>query len=278
MGQIGRLTWRAVEPFGAEVDFDFRQPLTADEAAGFRDLFYERQLLIMRGQTLSLGEQQAVAGYIGPVLTGGRGMEYVAPDDGILNETGMTYHSDLAFAPEPFTALSLHAVEVAEGRTSTRFVSGVRAYEQMPAALKARIEGLQAAYMSTKLGAKRIVPFEVPADAISQVRDVVPVHPATGRRYLYVSESHASHIRGLARSESGALLAELFTHLYAPGNRLEHVWTNGDFLLWDNLALQHGRPDVTGIWPRKLQRAAVAERGLVEQLPDFFAKAEAGAA
>jgi taurine dioxygenase len=277
-GRIGRLAWRAREPFGAEVDFDFRQPLTATEQAGFRDLLHERQLLVMRGQALSLDQQQAVAGYIGPVLTGGRGMEYVAPDDGILNETGMTYHSDLAFAPEPFTALSLHAVEVAEGRTSTRFVSGVRAYERLPAALKARIDGLTAVYLSNHLGPERVVPFEIPADSIHQVREVAPIHPATGKRCLYVSESHAAHVQGLSRAESDGLLAELFGHLYAAENRIEHVWTNGDFLLWDNVALQHGRPDVTGIWPRRLQRAAVAERSLVEQLPEYFAKAAAGAA
>jgi taurine dioxygenase len=277
-GRIGRLAWRGLEPFGAEVAHDFREPLTPQEQAGFRDLLHQHQLLVMRGQSLSLAQQQAVAGYLGPVLTGGRGMEYVSPDDGILNETGMTFHSDLAFAPEPFAALSLHAVDVAEGRTSTRFASGVRAYQTLPDALKARLAGLRAVAMSTSLGAVRVVPFDVPANSIHQVRDVVMTHPVTGQPCLYVSESHAAHVQGLARADSDALLRELFGYLYAPGNRLEHVWANGDFLLWDNLALQHGRPDVTGIWPRKLQRAAVAERSLVEQLPDYFAKAAVGTA
>lgn len=277
-GRTGRLSWRALEPFGAEVAHDFRQPLDRQEQAAFRDLFHEHELLIMRGQSLSLAAQQAVAGYLGPVLTGGRGMEYVSPDDGILNETGMTYHSDLAFAPEPFKALSLHAVDVAEGRTSTRFVSGRRAYEALPEALKERLAGLQALALSTHLGAERVVPFEPPEGSIHQTRDVVQTHPVTGRRYLYVSESHAARVQGLSRAESDALLQALFGYIYAPDNKVEHVWKNGDFLLWDNLVLQHGRPDVTGIWPRKLQRAAVAERGLVEQLPDYFAMAAQGVA
>jgi taurine dioxygenase len=204
-------------------------------------------------------------------------MEYVAPDDGVLNETALTFHSDLAFAPEPFQALSLHALEVAEGKTSTRFASARRAYERLPEALKARLEGLQAVSVSVDLGAERVTPFDVPPESIHQTWDVVRTHPVTGRNFLYVSESHAARILGFSREESDGLLGELFAVLYAEGNRVEHPWRNGDILLWDNLALQHGRPDVAGISPRRLQRAAVAERSLTEQLPDFFTRSAAGA-
>ena len=268
--QIGRLAWAPTEPFGAEVDFDFSLTLTAEEAAGFRSLLFERSLLVMRDQRLSLEQQQALAGHIGPVLSGGRGIEYVSPDDGVLGETAMTYHSDLAFAPEPFTALSLHALDVAPKRTSTRFVSAARAYRMLPDELKRRLVGLKALSISVALDGERRTPFETPPGGISAVRDVVWSHPVTSEPILYVSESHAGRIEGLSRADSDALLQTLFGYIYAPDNRIEHAWTNGDLVVWDNIALQHGRPEVAGVGPRRLQRAAVAERGLLEQLPNFM--------
>lgn len=271
-GSFGRLSWRAREPFGAEVEHDFREPLTADEQAAFRKLMYERGLLIMRGQSLSLPQQQAVAAYIGPVLSGGRGMEYVSPDDGVLGDRPMTFHSDLAFAPEPFTALSLHAVDVVENRTSTRFVSAVRAYARLPKALKARIAGLRAVAISPARDDVRSAGYDIAPDAIRYTRDLVMIHSVTGEPILYLNEQHAARIEGLSRDESDALIEQLFEPLYAEDNLLEHAWKNGDLLVWDNLALQHGRPDVSGVWPRRLQRAAVANRSMAEQLPNYRVK------
>jgi taurine dioxygenase len=264
-------SWRALEPFGAEIEFDLRQPLTGDGAAAFRALFYTHELLLVRGQALSLEQQQAVAGYIGPVLSGGRGLEYISPDDAVLGDSAMTFHSDLSFAPEPFRALSLHALDVAENRTSTRFVSGVRAYRRLPAELKARIAQLEAVSLSTRSVAKREAGYDIPPNSTIQVRKMVMTHPVTGVPILYINESHTARAEGLSRAESDALLEELFAYLYAPENRLEHTWRNGDLLLWDNLALQHGRPDVRGVWPRRLQRAAVSERSMAEQIPEYVA-------
>ena len=67
-----------------------------------------------------------------------------------------------------------------------------------------------------------------------------------------------------------ALLEALFAHLYAAPRRLEHRWRNGDLIVWDNVALQHGRPAINGVRRRMLQRASVAERSLLEQIPDYF--------
>jgi taurine dioxygenase len=265
------LSWRTFEPFGAEIEHDFREPLTAEERAAFRNLLFERRLLVMRGQTLSVAQQQDVAAYIGPVLRDGRGLEYISHDDGILNETRLAYHSDLAFAPEPFTALSLHAVDVVEGRTSTLFVDGVRACATLPERLKARIEGRDAVFIRPARPDTRQIDCVAPSPLLQRAREVVWTHPVTGEAVLYVNESHVAAIEGLPAAESRALLEALFDHIYDASNTVEHTWRNGDLLLWDNLALQHGRPDVTGIRPRRLQRASVAERSMVEQIPEFFA-------
>ena len=102
------------------------------------------------------------------------------------------------------------------------------------------------------------------------LRPVVSIHPTTGQPVLFVNEQHVERIEGLDPAESRALLVALFDHLYAEANIFEHRWRNGDLVIWDNIALQHGRRAIGGVRRRKLQRASVAERSLLEQVPDYF--------
>jgi taurine dioxygenase len=51
-------------------------------------------------------------------------------------------------------------------------------------------------------------------------------------------------IEGMELDESEDLLEELFAHLYAPENTLDHQWRERDIVFWDNLAVQHGRPNI----------------------------------
>ena len=47
-------------------------------------------------------------------------------------------------------------------------------------------------------------------------------------------------MRTLAKDHSEALLRELFGCLYSPANVFEHRWEDGDLVIGDNIALQHG--------------------------------------
>jgi alpha-ketoglutarate-dependent taurine dioxygenase len=55
------------------------------------------------------------------------------------------------------------------------------------------------------------------------------------------------------------LLEALFEHLYAPEDKvLAHHWRTGDLVLWDNLALQHARPNVGIEGPTRTLRKTFA--------------------
>ena len=84
-------------------------------------------------------------------------------------------------------------------------------------------------------------------------------HPATGRKCLYLSEGYTTHIEGIARDESDALLAALCEHVIRPEFVYRHSWSPGDLVIWDNLAtLHHATFDYA--WPlrRLMRRATVA--------------------
>jgi alpha-ketoglutarate-dependent taurine dioxygenase len=90
-------------------------------------------------------------------------------------------------------------------------------------------------------------------------RPAVWTHPLTGAGLLFVLEQQASHFEGWSCSESDALLDALFAHLYAPANVYEHHWQVGDFVVWDNLVLQHGRRGNPKTVRRSLRRVAMNE-------------------
>jgi alpha-ketoglutarate-dependent taurine dioxygenase len=91
-------------------------------------------------------------------------------------------------------------------------------------------------------------------------------HP-NGAPVLYVTEQQSTKINELPPHQGEALLDELFALLYARDNVTEHVWKTGDLVIWDNRALQHGRPDI-GDRRRTLQRVS-AGPGINSQWPDY---------
>jgi alpha-ketoglutarate-dependent taurine dioxygenase len=85
---------------------------------------------------------------------------------------------------------------------------------------------------------------------------------------LFVNEFMTDHISGMDRAESNALLDELFSYIYADSNVYTHRWQNNDLVIWDNIALQHCRPDDMGSAPRHLRRLSLdgwyADDGVIE--------------
>jgi taurine dioxygenase len=83
---------------------------------------------------------------------------------------------------------------------------------------------------------------------------LVYVHPRTGRTMVLAMQGMTNEIEELDSEASEDLLEELFSHLYAADHVYEHRWREGDLLVWDNIALQHGRRNVTAEGPARTFR------------------------
>jgi alpha-ketoglutarate-dependent taurine dioxygenase len=164
----------------------------------------------------------------------------------------LMWHSDGMWSHHPFEAISLYGEEVEPPVPPTRFASTIRAWETLPSELRARVENASAVHVPGPENFTHRRGDQEEGDLVQPVRDkhysvtkpVAHCHPRTGRTVLFVSEQMTSHVDGIAAAESEELLAELFAHMYAPENLVEHDWREGDLVLWDNLACQHARPDV----------------------------------
>lgn len=275
-------------PFGAAVELRVTPEAIDDgTAAHLRRLLAAHQLLVF-SQELSDDEHVLLAGAFGRVLPQGPRVEVNAPapadppiitlvsnvePGGGLGTSELAFHHDMAHVPTPLTGLSLHALSVGDGQTTTRFASGRLAYGHLPLELARRLEGLQALFVGnyTTLSDGAVL-ARAARDMLDPtwpcaVHPVVVPHPVTGEPCIYVNEMQTTAILGLAQHESDALLDTLFAHLYDAANIYEHKWRGNDLVVWDNLSLQHARRRVGEHSDRTLRRVVFGEKAPWEEWP-----------
>lgn len=86
---------------------------------------------------------------------------------------------------------------------------------------------------------------------------IVRTHPQTGSKILYVNSVFVSHIEGIDRDESNALLDLLCRQATVPEYQCRFHWQAGDVAFWDNRATQHYA--ASDYWPlrRVMERVAI---------------------
>jgi taurine dioxygenase len=194
-----------------------------------------------------------------------------------LADAGQDWHTDMSFSRTIAFVNVLHALQVPrrDGRAlgDTLFADMAAAYDDLPAALQARLEGLTATHDFAKFwDMMRARGGEASARkplTEAQRRQKPPVsqpmvlrHPLSGRRILYANPGYTVRIDGLPVAESDALLGKLFDHQLQPKYRFAHHWTEGDVLLWDNIRTMHNAvPDYGPDEHRLVRRCqAMADR------------------
>jgi alpha-ketoglutarate-dependent taurine dioxygenase len=175
----------------------------------------------------------------------------------------LLFHSDLMWSEDIYRLLSLYGVEVEEPTSPTLFASAVAGWETLPEDLRKRVEGLTA---TTKQDATYQKRADDEGDVLTSTFAIeesisLPIghrHPRHGKTLLYVAQQMTHGIDGLDHDESEALLEELFQHLYRAENVVEHHWRERDLVLWDNIALQHARPNIRIEGPARTLRKILA--------------------
>ena len=261
-------TERPLEPFGVEIGIRLEWPLPEGFEERLTELFDRHKLLLFRNQTLAESDQVRLLENFGRVL-GSHGEYREISSDGALGSGPLTWHSDLAFTEEPFKIISLHAVAVNDGQSWTDFANGAAAAAALPQNLASAVAHQEAVTMIAPIQTHRTVGYDSPMTMPHQVRPVIIPHPRTGEPVLYVSDMQTARIEGMERQESDATLNALFAELYREDRVYRHHWKNGDLVIWDNIALQHARGDLTGMTPRRLQRIVVADKSFFDLLPQF---------
>ena len=263
---------------GAEIKgVDLRKPLDEATIKAINDAFDRHIVVVFRDQALSEDEQLRAAGYFGKVRmrrkpANGRtpGGDWDTPfmmvtnivengkSIGVFGDGEMWFHHDTSYTPEPSRATLLYSMKISSTGGQTCFSNMYRAYDNIPRALRDRLEGRTVLQVHDYKRRERIDLGKVDVNAIlHHEQPIFITHPATGRKALYVSRLMSARIEGLSEDESEAALEQLFDISEDPSIIYEHDWRLGDLVIWDNWCSIHMRKDFPRHEPRLMRRLTI---------------------
>jgi alpha-ketoglutarate-dependent taurine dioxygenase len=268
-GAHGPLTAIKLGRFGVQVDgIDPSGQVDQSQLTELQDLFDRHGLLVLRGLALDLNAQIELVGSIARAPVSSRSgvlhmyVSNIEPD-AVAPSGRLLFHSDLMWTAHPLSVLSLYGETIEDGVAPTLFASTLTAYEDMPAEVRDRLTGLELVNVidaSEERCDDETVIHPVFENPQSATHPVVYPHPRTGRPVLSVNEQQTLTISGLDKQASDQFVAEVTGFIYSEENVVRHYWRQGDLVVWDNLVLQHGRPNVEHSGPaRSLRRVTCGQ-------------------
>tara|TARA_A100001037_G_scaffold148988_1_gene134599 strand:+ start:2303 stop:3163 length:861 start_codon:yes stop_codon:yes gene_type:complete len=174
---------------------------------------------------------------------------------GSLPDGEMMFHSDGAYAKRPFRYTLLYAIEVPSFGGNTKFSNMYKAYDALPEDFKKRFSNCHAEQVYYAGSVKKDKPSESLTG--SRIHPLFIKHEETGRTAIYASRLITTRIEKLSRQESDEALEQIFEISERDEFVYEHIWTPGDFVVWDNRCLNHARTDFSGGERRLLRRTTV---------------------
>jgi alpha-ketoglutarate-dependent 2,4-dichlorophenoxyacetate dioxygenase len=252
--------------FVAEIaNIDLREPVSASEVAVIQDAANNHPVLVFHGPVLTNEQQIAFSRNFGTLAhateyqkdpmkrrlggemtdasnLGEDSQVLGAGDRRRVNNLGSRrWHTDGSYKrlSGKYSLLSCHSVVADGGQTQ---LADMRAgYDALPAKMKQLVEGLVVEH--SIFHSRAVVGFtgfsaEEQANLPSAQHPLVRVHPASGRKSLYLS-SHASHVVGWPVPEGIDLLLELTEWATQPEAVYTHQWQLGDMVMWDNRFTMH---------------------------------------
>jgi taurine dioxygenase len=167
-----------------------------------------------------------------------------------ISTFGNAWHSDFSFLDEPPLGSVLYAREVPSHGGDTLFANMYAAYEALSPGLRRVLDGLNAIHTGKPYGVGGLPQDLAVSRSIGIERDnpeadretahpVARVHPATGRKALFVNSIYTTRFEGMTPAESRPLLKFLYDHATQPEFTCRLRWRQGDLAVWDNRCTMH---------------------------------------
>lgn len=260
---------------------DLSQPLDDAAFRAVEQAFFDGQVLAIKGQRLQPGQFVAFARRFGKpephvidqfhfpghadILVLSNRQKDGKPVG--LADAGSYFHTDYSYLDVPARVTMLYSIETPRCGGNTLFADMYAAYDDLPQAMKQRIEDLVVRHHYGNRDdldeASRTAASKLTGDQkgrVSWVRHrLVRTHYGTGRKALYAVSGSSFGIDGMPDDEAVQLLDELKAHAIQEKYRYSHSYEVGDVVLWDDLSLLHSATLTDPSEPRTLWRITVKE-------------------
>lgn len=285
--------------FGVETrDVDLSRPLSDAAFAELADAFYAHQVLALRAQDLTAAQFAAFARRLGPPQPHVIDQFHHPEDPNILilsnvkdaegrptglQDAGSYFHTDYSYLAVPARATTLYSRVVPKVGGDTLFANQLAAWDELPAAMKKRVEPLVAIHHYGNRNDQDEKSRTVASVLNAEQKAKMPVithriarpHPVTGRIALYAVSGSSFGIVGMPDDEARDLLDELARHSTQPKYQLRFKYGVGDVIVWDNAALLHSATLIDPADARTLWRITVLEESRAAAAPEVLASSYA---
>ncbi len=262
--------------------FNLRNTPTREQIAMIEAALAEHGVVVFRGQPLDAQQQSGFIRSFGPpTVTPVKELATKNPgfvDVGTVDDEGkpilsdsvqsvylranLLWHTDGSFNQPPVRLTALLARELPPEPPPTEYADMRAAWEALPAAKQAELEGLQVEHSILRSREQMGMTAEqFSSETLARqpvTHPLVRVHPVNGRKSLYLA-SHASHIVGRPLQEGRALLLELIAFATQPQFVYSHAWQPDDLVMWDDRWTMHRATPYSGPHPRKMRQCTVRE-------------------
>ena len=244
---------------GAEISgIDLSQPRDDALIAEVRQALLDNHVIFFRDQNITPDQQVAFGRHFGdlhihPYIPHREGYPEIlqlqsrADGPASMAYQSNTWHTDLTYEAEPPMACILRAVEVPPAGGDTMWNNLHAAYDALSEPMREFLDdkiaihyiaiSMPADFLEQTWSAKQVERFHELTPPVEH--PVVRTHPETGRKGLFVNRNFTSHIMGLNRLESDALLAFLLQHIEQPEFAVRFHWAKDSIAMWDNRCTQH---------------------------------------
>ena len=258
--------------FAAEIlGVDLSAAMSDGDFDAIKQIWLENKVAVFRDQNLSDNDLLRFTERFGPLFVHVRsqfndktrpGIMLISNikengrDLGELGNGDLAWHSDQSYSAEPVFATLMYAIEIPTEGGGTWFCDTARAYENLPEATKARIDGLKQNFsIEVTVETQHVALTEKQRQLKPPVtHPLVRTHPELGRKSLYLSPAHSIGLADLPADEGAALLAELEDWAGRPEFTYLHEWRVGDVVMWDNTSTMHRRDAFSADERRLLKR------------------------
>ncbi len=246
---------------GASVSgIDLSQPLSADLVAAIRAAWLEHHVLAFPDQDLTNDDLERFTLSFGdfgedPFIAPIEGRKHVIAVERLADETSPLFaenwHSDWSFQARPPAGTCLYGIEIPPVGGDTLFANQHAAFDAMPDALRAKVEGKMAIHSAKRAyapdgfygegdQAKRSMDIRPSKSAeATQLHPFIRRHPETAREGLFSCFGYIIGFEGMDDEESLPLLIELYQYQGSEQFQYRHKWQPGMLIMWDNRSVLH---------------------------------------